>query len=99
MNAYIYNADLYCQECAEKIMADLVPAEDSNEYPQGPYPDGGGESDCPNHCASCGEFLDNPLTAEGYAYVEAVIQDQLDKNPTVSQWASAYGFSVSSDEC
>lgn len=42
---------------------------DSDDYPKGPYPDGGGEADCPQHCDTCGEFLGNPLTDDGRQYV------------------------------
>ena len=68
-DAYIYCADLYCASCAERIMRELPkPAEepfDSEEYPCGPYADGGGESDSVQHCADCGAMLENPLTEEG----------------------------------
>jgi hypothetical protein len=65
----------------------------SDAWPDGPHSDGGGESDCPQHCgmgADClnaltlrdgskvGCFLENPLTACGYEYVrEAVYDSQL----------------------
>lgn len=71
MNAYIYQAALLCEDCAREVRASLVVKclndgqHDSETYPQGPYPDGGGEADCPQHCDHCGEFLDNPLTDEG----------------------------------
>ena len=42
---------------------------DSDDFPKGPYPYGGGEADCPQHCDACGIFLENPLTEEGAAYV------------------------------
>ena len=57
--AYIYNADIYCDECGREIKASIkaeLPAAewqqlrddgDSDGWPQGPYPDGGGEADCP----------------------------------------------------
>ncbi len=43
--------------------------DDSEQWPQGPYPDGGGEADCPQHCDCCGAFLENPLTDDGDSYV------------------------------
>ena len=46
---------------------------DSDHWPQGPYPDGGGEADTPQHCDSCGLFLQNPLTAEGVEYVRELV--------------------------
>ena len=86
MNAYIYNAALYCEPCAnqamrilnrDRIMAggDLQGMNDSDTYPQGPYTDGGGESDTPAHCDNCGVFLENPLTTDGVEYVRELIAE------------------------
>ncbi len=72
MNAYIYQADVYCEACGADIRAraianrsPFVPADpddetsyDSDEFPKGPYPDVGGEADFPQHCASGPECLD-----------------------------------------
>lgn len=52
MKTYIYCADIYCSDCGEKIRAELAgPGQvtpttpetdyDSDDYPKGPYPDGG----------------------------------------------------------
>jgi hypothetical protein len=69
--------------------APLDQREDSNDYPQGPYGDGGGESDCPQHCGACGKFLQNPLTDDGYAY--ATEQLSAGGNRAVlQQWAKFY---------
>jgi len=38
-------------------------SDDCDEYPVGPYPEGGGEADYPRHCDHCGLFLRNPLIA------------------------------------
>ena len=84
MNAYIYQSALYCEECAIDIKNHLrrfskhkVPHNpgdeytyDSEEYPKGPYSNGGGEADCPQYCDGCGEFLENSLTSDGMEYVE-----------------------------
>lgn len=81
MNAYMYQAALYCEECATAIKHRLdldgktptLPDDertfDSDDYPKGPYADGGGESDIPAHCDACGLFLRNPLTSDGEQYV------------------------------
>jgi hypothetical protein len=53
MLAYVYQADLYCEDCATQIKAELAYSHegqpehlfDSDEYPKGPYP--AGESDTP----------------------------------------------------
>lgn len=80
MNVYAYQADLYCEDCAEEIRADLVlrpefaASSDSGTYPQGPLPVRGGASGSPEHCASCGEFLHNPLTDEGEEYVKELFR-------------------------
>ena len=34
--------------------------QESDSYPQGPYADGGGEADSPQHCDHCGLFLETP---------------------------------------
>jgi hypothetical protein len=38
---------------------------DSDDLPKGPYADGGGEADTPQHCDDCRRFLENPLTGDG----------------------------------
>ncbi len=89
MDVYIYQAALHCDECGHGICKDLkakgeAPDDpkdessyDSDDYPKGPFADGGGEADCPQHCDSCGVFLENPLTSEGAAYVEEAVQTAL----------------------
>jgi hypothetical protein len=70
MDAYIYCADIYCDDCARAIRIDCAEdSGDSDGYPQGPYSDGGGEADGPQCCGACGEFLENPLTGDGYQYL------------------------------
>ncbi|MFN0317543.1 MAG: hypothetical protein ACKVQA_21165 [Burkholderiales bacterium] len=129
MNAYIYKADIYCEECAREIMARIhgekeseaerevhaaleglgldegeMPKTtayltkkrlavimqgftddycDSSEYPKGPYDEGGGEADSPQHCGGCREFLENPLTPDGMEYVRDA------KN---AEWDAFYGI-------
>lgn len=87
MKAYVYRAALYCQECGEAIRATLDAAGkrpehteeestfDSDDYPKGPYPDGGGESDYAAHCDACGAFLENPLTSHGVEHVKDAIAE------------------------
>lgn len=79
-NAYLYRAALLCEACALSIRESFR-AENrgikffphSDHYPHGPYPQGGGEADCPQHCDECGTFLENPLTDDGVAYVRNAI--------------------------
>jgi hypothetical protein len=87
--AYVYQAAMICADCAEKVKDQLgvlgrVPIEpdnestyDSDDYPKGPYPDGGGESDVPEHCDHCGMFLENLLTDEGADYVKGQVTGTL----------------------
>lgn len=95
MNVYIFQAALLCEDCGFYAKQNRTPAEDSDAYPQGPYADGGGESDAPQHCDACGEFLENPLTSDGYAYVAQAIVAKLASKRTswpvaLSDWAEFY---------
>jgi hypothetical protein len=47
MDAYVYQAALWCEDCAKPLMAKLGqdPKFGSDHYPQGPYSDGGGEAE------------------------------------------------------
>lgn len=107
MKAYAFNAALYCEQCGDEIKAALAgkESEDSNVYPQGPYPNGGGEADCPQHCDSCGEFLENVLTGDGDKYVrdqaapydapdsswdEIAQRAEQDGKPVLAQWFRFY---------
>jgi hypothetical protein len=85
MQVYMYQAALYCEACGEAIRERLTaegkapsnPEDehsfDSGDFPKGPYPEGGGEADCPQHCDACGLFLENALTADGLDYVREAI--------------------------
>lgn len=108
--AYIYKAALYCPACADLIKRGHSNAlvwprgmkEDSEYWPQGPYPNGGGEADCPQHCDACHMFLENPLTGDGENYVREKIAEGHDahathnglkiiwRNPVVKEWAEFY---------
>ena len=106
MDAYIYKADLYCEDCAEKIWEDLEVGKlddlnpkfngDNAIYPSGPYPNGGGEADTPQHCGSCGLFLENPLTEEGKLYVNEAVDSYLNSKSgdaeIINQWVSFYDY-------
>lgn len=92
MEAYIYNADIYCPRCAKLIQSDLAPTSDSDSYPQGPYANGGGDSDSPQHCARCLTFLENPLTVDGVAYVRELMSRSNPIHPSTAllEWADYY---------
>lgn len=100
MDVYIYAADIYCEDCGRAIRERIIsegnaPADyddetsyDSDEFPKGPFSDGGGESDCPQHCASCGVFLENPLTSDGYDYVRE--QHAAHESEITAMWCEFY---------
>lgn len=98
MKMYAYCADLWCADCAKAIMRHLdesgrLDSGDSNDYPQGPYENE--ESDIPDHCADCHEFLENPLTDDGYEYVAEHIgihayHDCAGDKSVLRQWAEFY---------
>ena len=93
MDVYIYQADRHCKDCGEIKRAELTaqgkaPADiesestyDSDDFPKGPFADGGGEGDTPQHCGTCGVFLENPLTQAGYAYVREAVDGAADIEP------------------
>jgi hypothetical protein len=82
LTVFLYKADLLCRQCGQYhrdylAFRNLAPVDpddessyDSDEFPKGPYPNGGGEADTPQHCGDCGTFLKNPLTDDGRAYVQ-----------------------------
>lgn len=83
MTAYVYQAAMLCEACARDVMRDAdanpeldaLDKEMSDRHPQGPYSDGGGEADTPQHCDHCSAFLRNPLTQDGYAYVRELVAE------------------------
>ena len=86
---YIYQAALWCDDCANKIMEELESEdsadkydEDSNHYPQ--YCAGSDEADCPQHCDGCGEFLGNDLTSDGVDYVIQAYREDMESGRTDS---------------
>jgi hypothetical protein len=64
--------------------------------PDGPHLNGGGEADSPQHCDACGVFLENPLTTDGYRYVnEALIEHARDGDgnaEVLAEWAKFYNI-------
>lgn len=101
--AYIFQADIYCDECGAAIRDEyrangIADDGDSDTFPQGPYPDGGGEADCPQHCGNCHEFLENPLTSDGEEYVKQALIDATGDPEVLAQWSEYYGISADDDE-
>jgi hypothetical protein len=106
MNVFMYCAALLCGDCGEKAVENCVDRSivdngDPDTYPQGPYPEGGGEADTPNHCDDCDVFLENSLTEDGQAYVrESYAWERETTNPSKSRnaientqrWANYYDY-------
>ena len=114
---YIYQGALLCAGCGSKVKAELdtemnadghplkpegdETAYDSDAYPKGPYPDGGGEADGPQNCAGCRKFLENPLTQDGYEYLRSMVHEAEVKGrgnePHIREWKAFYleAFSAS----
>ena len=110
---YVYQADVYCDSCGESIVKELTgqgkaPEDsldhssfDSDYFPKS-YDHRREDSDSPQHCAECGDFLRNPLTQDGYQYVQSALGDlpaltSLHKLRTaghsfLAEWASWYDF-------
>lgn len=114
MNVYMYQAALYCEDCGRAICARLLKGkspeadddetfydDDSDKFPKGPYGNGGGEADTPQHCdcgADClnaielgfgwkiGAWLENDLTAEGVRHVAEAVAYGGDVAELWAQW-------------
>jgi len=107
---YVYQADLVCKDCGDKIRAELTAegkapedpenesSYDSDDFPKGPYGDGGGESDSPQHCADCGTFLMNPLTDDGEEYVRSVVNGPKPLSPAAEEWSKFYEIYPDDDD-
>ncbi len=93
MDAYVYQATIFCKSCAEAI-ADKLPTRwsDSDDYPKGPYSNGGGEADRPQHCDACELFLENPLTEDGIDYVRRELSERetIADDSALAQWRDFY---------
>jgi len=96
---YMYRAALYCDDCGEKIIADLRGTNredtgDTDDFPQGCDPFST-ESDTPHHCDGCDGFLGNELTSDGCDYVrDEIIEDfaagRMD-SVAITTWLPFYG--------
>lgn len=106
MQVYLYQAELFCRDCGADHRAGLPIPEganlddestwDSDAYPKGPYADGGGEADSPQHCGDCGVHLENPLTPDGVAYVRRKLTEYAvtgqGRDIILRQWADFYSL-------
>lgn len=100
--AFIYRAALFCPACAAELRESLLPppwinpenpdesAYDSDDWPKGPFTEGGGPADSPQHCDHCGIHLENPLTPDGLAYVAQALAEGTGCPQTLAIWAAFY---------
>ena len=103
-NWYIYDADLYCPDCASNIEHDLIGRgmalcqgmNDSNTWPQEYSSIGVGETDSPDHCGNCHRFLGRDLTEHGVEYVKQSAIDELARDGAIGEvvqgWLDYYGY-------
>jgi len=105
--AAIYQADVWCDDCARHICRKIHDAKDaliggmdesaydSDEYPKY-YDEDTEESDCPQHCAGCGDFLENPLTTDGADYVKDAVIEAIesghDDSVALTEWFPYYDW-------
>lgn len=108
MDVYVFRGALYCASCGEHIRRAITARGaaprniedeetfDSDEFPKGPYPEGGGEADSPQHCELCHAFLENPLTGEGREYVRDALREHREtgygNEAALREWAAFYGI-------
>jgi hypothetical protein len=109
VNVFIYQAALLCEACGEAVRLTVEPPPgydgsnestwDSDDFPKGPYADGGGEADTPQHCDHCHAFLQNPLTPDGRAYLLECFRayedskGQRGNRDALQAWGLFYGVS------
>jgi|SRR3954462_10194362 len=99
MDAYIFQSALLCEDCARTvrreshtaIVAQADADDNSDLAPIGPYPNGGGEADSPQHCDHCGIHLQNPLTSEGYNFMQEAAQNPTSHSDVIREWIRFYG--------
>jgi hypothetical protein len=98
MRIYQFDGDNYCGPCGEAIAATLPkPNEWEREHPDScsypvAYDSSTGESDTPDHCLQCGDFLERNLTNEGRQYVQNYV-DTLDGDTDITLlWGEFYGI-------
>lgn len=78
--AYIYQADVYCDDCGQAIKAKCPKPNYPQPWDTDDYPASASEdepTDSPQHCGGCHVPLDNPLTDEGLLYVLEAIEEAM----------------------
>lgn len=116
-NVYVYQSDLICEDCGLATIAQLEKqgvedTGDSDDFPQGPHSDGGGEADSPYHCgmgaecqnrihvpggATIGCPLANPLTEDGARYLCEQLAENIVSRNTHKRQVGRLWASIYSD--
>jgi hypothetical protein len=94
MKFYIYEADVYCEDCAHAIGMVCH----SHDFATGstcdssctPIEATGGETDTPDHCGGCGLFLERALTDDGVQYVAMALMDDDGDADVLDTWRAFY---------
>ena len=99
----IYTGNVYCEACGIAIRQKLTaegkaPADVANEFsyestdfPKGPYEELFSRRPC--HCVECKQFLQNPLTEDGWEFVRAMVAENNAKgriSTAIIQWENFY---------
>ena len=115
---WMYNASLYCYDCGKKIIEELteklqkegkeIPdTDDEYSYDSDDFPKGicsaQSETDSPNFCDDCGQYLNETLTDTGINYVAENLEQDIKNESTNNseEWAEmvdhiqdCYGLSI-----
>ena len=92
---FMYQAALHCEDCGRAIKAQLpittVDSGDSDDYPQGPYSNAGGEADSLQYCDTCGTRLSNALTTDGVALLQKQVIEAMNNKSIdgLAEWREA----------
>ena len=99
IDAWAYSAALHCPSCARSAYGDKLDdgtARDSEGNTPSPVFSDSSEADTPQHCDSCGEFLENSLTNDGVDYVVSALVRHETSNgkdgnaETLKLWSAYY---------
>ena len=89
---WIAKDETWCNDCNENVENHLETLD--GEWKARPvFIGNNAESDTPHSCAGCGEFLENPLTNDGVAYVADALETHENgrgKAEVLIGWAKTY---------
>jgi uncharacterized Zn finger protein len=94
MKAFVYQADIYCENCAHALNLPIAEEGDTNVVAVEIDMDVE-EWDYPVHCTNCGLFLENRLTSEGERYVLSKVRQALETGnitPVIEEWMIFYSY-------